>query len=972
MRIYIKFIVSTEQESCTVDIIDGTETFQKVIEEACKTTNLRETDKFKLLFKDAPVPSLSMTLNSLGVVENSTITFLVSKIQGDKVKLKKPRSLGTLGGLSDVGLLGVFLFLEPRELLEVQLVCRKWKTVSYLNEALWRFHCENLFKVDSNFCQYSYEHQHQQGDGETGDVEGGETNASLGVSTVVSGIGNHNKKGNIPRTVLFNEPNAPYLTWYRERLEVKKSYKRVGKFSLSQSSSDGGLHASDFVRPSNISGAILIGVQKKPKPVTEEEEKFLTENDPKEMKKLLRKKKGMKELYKKYKALEKKKQDYEFGNWRAVPEEFQKFDYGTLMNFTTLNRLVSNDGEQGATSDWVCFYDGEGRVIWGSASTKEIKYVGYVQAFNSEFCFHQVEILCPSSGETATASTATAGVGEGGVNERAAMEMKELKGFFDLFAQHCPKGPHNMEIKSLIDVQLGSFEEWPRDIPYKGKLLFNFQEATDIVRSSGPKEAVFNDEDCIFGTNAKLYQMGSSDAAIFGINMENIAMGYAAILRTAALEQDVLEVGIPCLEEQILKQLDSSNAFRALLSKEPLVESFLRAVRQVASEITANNNNNNNNNNYNRNNYSSNSVRGVSKQMKLKRAVILFETETNADESIRYLREVLGGVREEKIPPVVGSSSGTGNELIMLSPRSKAKEEELRLLKSVPSLKGLQTGGGVEDGDTLNIYKKGLTLPEQELLEREQQKKKIEEEQARLQEILQWQKQKEQEKLNKDKPKVELGTDGQPYEFKGQKEPEWMKNLQKKKEQQGDNSSLKKLEAASAESKDSQPEWIKKANVNLALQEHEKQEQEKLRKEDEEKQKILRERLEKEKEKKQSMQNLKSSQAANNASVASPDWLKNLKKKDTNNNIIVHHNTAADEGKPQPEFLSKVLKKVDKQEQQQEQQEQQQQPEFLQKGLRKVDAASSSHEPNLEINENSSQQEQQQEEQSVATAVVEQ
>jgi hypothetical protein len=130
---------------------------------------------------------------------------------------------------------------------------------------------------------------------------------------------------------------------------------------------------------------------------------------------------------KRYKQLEKKKVEYEEGNWRTVPEELRTFDYNTLMSYS-----------YGSSSqEWSCFYEA-GKFYW--AKEGKNVFIGHLHAINSGYSFQQVEVIDDES----------VYVSQG--------ELEDLKVFFGLF-ETC-KFDEDFDTKVLMDIAVGKPEDF--------------------------------------------------------------------------------------------------------------------------------------------------------------------------------------------------------------------------------------------------------------------------------------------------------------------------------------------------------------------------------------------------------------------------------------------------------------------------------------------------------------------------------
>jgi hypothetical protein len=115
--------------------------------------------------------------------------------------------------------------------------------------------------------------------------------------------------------------------------------------------------------------------------LTEDEEKFLVENDIRALKKQLRTHKDAKEKVKQYQSIEKKKEEAETGAWKSVPEQYSpSFPYEQLM----IHSFGFKDEEHTG------FYDGRLRFyIVNNADGKPV-YIGELEGDKENFKFGRI------------------------------------------------------------------------------------------------------------------------------------------------------------------------------------------------------------------------------------------------------------------------------------------------------------------------------------------------------------------------------------------------------------------------------------------------------------------------------------------------------------------------------------------------------------------------------------------------------
>eukprot|EP01080_Neovahlkampfia_damariscottae_P010812 gene10812-3430_t len=567
MRLFVRFYPVAE--SCQVELsLD--DNFEKMIEQLYGLTNLVSGDRLKVIHNNITIANLEANLSDYDVKADDTFNIIIQKMKNEKIELNKKRDYGLTAPLKDIELVNVFAFCDAKDMVTTTAVCRPWRNISSNNELLWSFNCDELFREDTSVVLEEKNEEEDKDDDDEDEKK--------------------DKKNKAPvlRSVLFTESDPKYLQWYLERTSLRKNWKHISQFS-----------AEKPQKIEEMPRGKLYLVQKPPKALTEEEEQFLAENNAAEMKKLVRKKKGMKEKLKKYKQLEKKKIEFDEGNWRVVPEELRNFSYNTLMSYANGS----------SSEEWRCYYE-NGKFYWAK-NGKNI-FIGHLQAVNTSYGFQQVEVSEDSS--------------EG--------EMEDLKTFFGLF-ENC-KIDEDFETKVLMDLRVGKEEEF-KDYA-KTKIVVNWSDFSALMSKPYSVEPIVDkdyatQEITSYGTNTKLY----NDVGATNLNFENIFLCYSNILKTVLKEGVSTNVLINSIEDEIIKNENDSNHFRsALLENEPLSESYLRAVQQVAREQHENK--------------SIVSPRGkkTSKGLEISRILFLFENQENCDKAIKFVKDYFSGKVELK------------------------------------------------------------------------------------------------------------------------------------------------------------------------------------------------------------------------------------------------------------------------------------------------------------------------------------
>ena len=261
MRLFVRFYPVAE--SCQVELSEK-DTFQKLIDQLYTLTNLVGGDKLKVIHNNITVSSFDVSLSDYDVKEDDTFNIIIQKMKNEKIELKKKKDYGLTSPLKDIELVNVFAFCDAKDLLTTTAVCRPWRNISSNNELLWSFNCDELFREDTSVVLEEKNEEEEKDEDDEDEKKDKKT------------------KGPVLRSVLFTDSDPKYLQWYLERTNLRKNWKHVAKFSTE--------------KPKKIEAmekGKLYLVQKPPKALTEEEIQFLEENNGAEMKKLVRKKKGM-------------------------------------------------------------------------------------------------------------------------------------------------------------------------------------------------------------------------------------------------------------------------------------------------------------------------------------------------------------------------------------------------------------------------------------------------------------------------------------------------------------------------------------------------------------------------------------------------------------------------------------------------------------------------------------------------------
>jgi len=327
MRLFVKFYPDVD----TVNFdVPTSATLADIRTKLSELTNLTSGDVIKVMVNNSILSSNDVNMWTLGIKPDTTFHVIIENKVDGPLKVNSPKELGPLGTLEDDVIARVFSFLDAATILSTSVVCRKWRVIGVAKQHnIWAPLISQLYQ--SNHPVEAKEH--------------------------------HDK---------FSLRNkTPYKRAYIERLNEVKSWKQVKQYSTVVESSE---ELPKFEKEKDVK------IKRRAKGLSEEEEKFLSENDPKTLKKQLRTHKEAKEKLKQYQSLEKKKEEFESGAWKAVPEA-----YNPSFSFEQLAQHSFGFKDEGFTG----FYDGKFKYYISSADGKLV-YIGELEADKDSYRFHRI------------------------------------------------------------------------------------------------------------------------------------------------------------------------------------------------------------------------------------------------------------------------------------------------------------------------------------------------------------------------------------------------------------------------------------------------------------------------------------------------------------------------------------------------------------------------------------------------------
>ncbi|KAL0477134.1 FBL15 [Acrasis kona] len=269
---------------------------------------------------------------TLGIKADTTFHVIIENKADGPLKVNTPKELGVLGVLDDDLVARVFSFLDAKTIVDTSVVCRKWRVLGAAKQSnIWSPLVAQLY-------QSNHSDEHKE----------------------------HYEKFSL-RT------KTPYKRAYIERLNEVKSWNQVRQYSKVVEVPQ---ELPKFEKEKDVK------IKRKAKGLTEDEEKFLSENDPKVLKKQLRTHKEAKEKLKQYQTLEKKREEFESGAWKAVPEVYNpSFSYEQL----ALHSFGFQDNQN------VGFYDGKSK-YYVTSSDGKLVYIAELETDKENYRFHRIVI----------------------------------------------------------------------------------------------------------------------------------------------------------------------------------------------------------------------------------------------------------------------------------------------------------------------------------------------------------------------------------------------------------------------------------------------------------------------------------------------------------------------------------------------------------------------------------------------------
>jgi hypothetical protein len=494
MRVFVKFypIVDTIKLE-----VEASTTIGALKNKLYENTNLTSRDKIKVIVKNVPMTSDDVTLWDLSVKEDTTFHVVVQEQKNGPFRINTPHTLGALNSMNDLEIANILSFLDLKSLVQgASLACRKFRTVeNQQHHIVWRPLAVRIT------------------------LEHAEDEHRAKVDEYLSAASK--KKLNCKQLFI-------------QRFLRKKEWNQIKEFSLvSQPTQE--QCALKFEKEKAIK------VKREPRPLTEEEEQFLAENDPNVLRKNLRKDKTAREKLNKHKLIQRKKEEIESGVWKVVPQHFIQFDYETLMQHTFgLHPQNNKDGITG-------FYESKGKFTFIDKEGKLI-CLAYIEPEEEFYRFKNII-----------------------VDESDTRDPKDvLIQFFELLEQ-CKA--RNIEPKKLLGITVN-------DQGIKG-LGFNHVDAigdvllvtkkyeadaklekprVEVKRGkelSSPRFGRTTEEPTIFQATTFVYTPKSEEesAAAEQLSFDNLTEAYIALFVAAQKDDDVAILGFPVLEQLYLKKL---------------------------------------------------------------------------------------------------------------------------------------------------------------------------------------------------------------------------------------------------------------------------------------------------------------------------------------------------------------------------------------------------------------------------------
>lgn len=308
-------------------------------------------------------------------------------------------------------------------------------------------------------------------------------------------------------------------------------------------------------------------VRKKPKELSEEERQFLKDNDPKQLKRLLRKEKGAKEKLKRYRQLQKRLDESETGVWQFIPEEYITFEFDTLMNhsFGFIDSSASMGFEAKYESGRL-FFNKNGQTI----------FLAEVEPEEDKLRFHRIYVEEEASDVF-----------------KSEGNKQDLEVFFQLLSA-C--GTRHDKVKELIDLTAGDYQSVVADAVLIPRLIWadSAGESADALVVRKYEENV-NDSNVTVVLSPRSRQAQTHNGLLLSIdipiidgdatkNTETIVQAYHNVLLSALDNEAVDTVAICAIESRILGHEDFSSIKEQVTEGQWEGALFARACKRFMSK----------------------------------------------------------------------------------------------------------------------------------------------------------------------------------------------------------------------------------------------------------------------------------------------------------------------------------------------------------------------------------------------------
>jgi hypothetical protein len=496
MRVFVKFYPIVDTIHLDIEPSASIGAFKQRLFEH---TNLEQGDKLKVIVKNVPMPSDDVTLWDLEIKEDTTFHVVVQEQTNGPFKINVPHTLGALDALNEVAIAHVLSFLDVKEIvLGTSSACRKFRTVENQQQHIvWK-------PLASKAIQQHVRDEHK---------------------VKLSEFMANKKKANFKQLFLYR--------WFRSKI-----WRKIKELSLVPQHTDE-QYAAKFEKEKQIK------VKREPRPLSEEEEQFLQENDANVLRRNLRKDKTAREKLRRHTVIQQKKTEIESGVWKVVPQEYNQFDYDTLMGHSFgLHPQNNPDGVTG-------LYDNNGRFLFFSQEGK-LLYLADIEPEDDSYRFKNVV-----------------------VDEADERDPKDvIEHFFKLFAQ-CKT--RKEEEKKLLEIRITETGLKNFEGDAVADVLLVAKKYDGNVKSEKPKIEVKkpkpDEQDAQITLQATqfVYKPNSDEEneASDAVNNSNITETYAALFTSAHKDDDVAVLGFQALEHSLLKKLgrDADENSKSLIGK---------------------------------------------------------------------------------------------------------------------------------------------------------------------------------------------------------------------------------------------------------------------------------------------------------------------------------------------------------------------------------------------------------------------